>query len=247
MTSGTLQRVPSKPQPNIVDNTSTQSLPEPDDIELLLRIYDVSNPSDAETAFRRFYDRHATFLHNACRHYRFHHTTIPADAVANHVFAKVFRREIEDFQPEAGAITSEVMIRKVRRWLIEIARFTYYDLRKKALSPLEVFDYDPDAPQEEATVTHPAYESDEPPSPCPPERAAILALRDALSESDRILLDRSLDYFEPRSGDCRVPQKIAQAIAIELGITPAAARQRRKRLFDRLRSQLIEIANAPTP
>lgn len=218
-----------------------------DDLELLLRIsYRKTNPDDAKAAFTLFFYRHAEFLRCACERFGFCHPSVPAEGVTTHVMARVFAGNVHDFRAPQGVTDPDDIMRLVRAWLIELAKFTFFDERKKVFNKAEVLNFVPDDdPPTEDVVTPRAFEVDEPALPTAPERTAILAMRDALSKEEQLLLDRSVDYYDPVSGDCKVPPAVARGLARELGISVPGARKRRERLFAHLRSRL-EMESAQT-
>jgi DNA-directed RNA polymerase specialized sigma24 family protein len=218
-----------------VDNASvfrvhTDAVDRFDDVELLVRIADrARDPADAAAAFKVFFARHAEFLRLACVKYRFSHSTISDEDVVLLVMGEVFHGKAT-FQPPAG--DSETVRRHLRAWLIQIARNQFCAaMRKNHFA--RYLDDEPDADG----VTPALYPVDEQPPP-PAERTRILAFRDSLPEVDRVIFDRSIEYYDRVSQSFNVPPEVARATAAQVGRTVAAVRKRRERMMAAMREAL---------
>jgi len=205
-----------------------------DDVELLVRIADRErDQDDAEAAFRIFFNRHSEFLRQACLKYSYSHPAFGEKDVVLRVMAEVYQGRAIFTPPEDP--DSEVVRRHLRKWLINVARNQFHHQMRKlrfdrVLVPLNE--------EIDGEVTPPAYEDDESAPPPPYLRTRILHFRDSLNDIDRLIFERSIDYYDPVTRAFNVPPVVAQSIAAETGRNVAAVRKRRERIMIRLRQEL---------
>lgn len=211
-----------------------------DDVELLVRISDQDRDrADADTAFQMFFERHAEFLRRACVKYRYHHSKLGDEDVVMLVMNAVYRGEAV-FSPPARA-SAETVRRVLRGWLISVARNQFAgEMRKLRFDDnLVAFEDGTDAPVTPRLFGD-AHDNDEQPGPDPEDRNKVLRFRETLKPEDKIILDRSMPYYDRLTGDFNVPPEEARAIAAEVGRNVPAVRQRRRRLMAAMKAWLSD-------
>lgn len=222
-----------------MNQRTCQTLPDDvtqaDDVELLVRVSDQARDQrDAEVAFALFFNRHAEFLRLACLKYGYSHSSCGAEDVVDLVMIAVFRGEAE-FEPPAS-IDPDHIRRSLRAWLIAIAKNQYYGQLRKLRFDKNVFPFDEGM---DSAVTPEIYDDDADLQTTPLTsglRNKILRFREGLSDIDKLILDRSLEYYDQALRQFNVPPEIARGISAELGKSIPAIRKRRERIMTAMKA-----------
>lgn len=215
--------------------TPADEVTQADDVELLVRISDQArDPQDAEVAFTLFFDRHAEFLRLACLKYEYSHSSCGAEDVVNLVMVAVFRGEAEFAPPSSN--NPDHTRRSLRAWLIAVAKNQYYGHLRKLRFDKNVSPFDEGM---DSAVTPEVYKDDVDHLPTPLTsnlRAKILRFRESLPDVDKLILDRSLEYYDQALRQFNVPPEVARGISAELGKSIAAIRKRRERIMTAMKA-----------
>jgi DNA-directed RNA polymerase specialized sigma24 family protein len=208
-----------------------------DDVELLVRMSDQERDrQDAEAAFALFFERHAEFLRLSCLKYKYSHSSCGAEDVVTLVMTAVFQGEAE-FTPPSSTDPDHLRC-ALRAWLITVARNQYYGQIRKLRFDKNVSPFDEGM---DAAVTPEIYKDDADDQPLPITsglRAKILRFREGLPDIDKLILDRSLDYYDQALRQFNVPPEAARGISAEVGKSIAAVRKRRERIMTAMKASV---------
>lgn len=194
-----------------------------------------SEPANARAAWETFHERHKRYVQGHCygvlRQYlggRYDGKTTweMAGGHAADVLIRVYKRA-ETFQLR-GSKDPVQMRRQVRGWMGGIAQNIIRDwLTGRGHESGDLFIDD----LHEDTAADDQY-------PATPLHDCVGKLIDALPEKERMVVLTYMTFYNPRKEGGRLPNKEADALAKELGMTNASLRQVKRRTLQRLKEEI---------
>lgn len=202
------------------------------DADLLVCMATKDDAAGSRAAWDAFYLRHVEEVFRRIR--KACGRQLGGDQGVEDLVAVTFQRawsRAHQFEPRSN--DREVQRREVVAWLCRIAKNLFLNMLREQ-SKLTVQPMPEELPEPAAATTRLS----------PEESAAVAAALAELSDRDRTVLLRSLDWWDFETRRSRMPKGVAKALADELGTTTTNICQIRLRTFRRVESMLKERLQA---
>ena len=202
---------------------------EDDNLSLILRMADKeSDRASAESALATFFARHHPLLKGFAERNKFQSLGFDPEDYVLRTFQKAYERA-GTFDAPAN-LSVEGLEKKIRSWIFEIAKNEFLMELRKGLNQSEET-ADPDELQ-------PPNPEDMEENPLSAKAAAVRTFLERLPDDDRQLLETSMNFYDYKAKKVVIPQDILRGLAHAIGTTPEGLKQRRKRLFQKLKEHM---------
>jgi RNA polymerase sigma factor (sigma-70 family) len=190
-------------------------------------------PRHAREAWAELYRRHAGYMHHVCGKLL---ATLPrppttAKDLVNDTFLRAYRKAGTYCEP--SGLDQDGKRRYVRAWLSRVASRLIQDLLRAVPEGGPERQLDDEGWNEQAAPV--ACEK-----PVPPTVLAVLeeVLQNDLDEREREVLRKTYQYWVPGRAAQRLPNKVAEELAQQLGTTSENLRKIRQRAMKKVREGL---------
>lgn len=217
--------------------TEEQATRSADDLDLLLRMtYRDENREDAEAALAEFFRRYQTTLLGFAEKSGFRALGWNPEDFVLQTFEKAFEKA-GSFKAPSG-LSSEKLRLKIQSWLFQIAKneflmqFRKPERRQEAPTEKEREEAEAQIPLPEKSAERFDLQA------LQGKKAAVRTFLETLPQTDREMLEISMNFYDFKTGKTHIPDDILEGLADSMGTTPESIKTKRGRLLRKLEEYL---------